>query len=347
MLEFIFIVVGFACVVVSISVINNEKLSRADLPDGDQRPGFWERYWTLILGVTLSILGIALLLHFDPKLLLLKVLYAGVTEIGFAFIIAWVVGLTVELGARKEYNEYIQSKERLLSRNVFSYLYNNRLPRVAFDQIETHVFKQPVIKTSQRIDYSFPSDTDNDGWILVKCIYDYEVENISDTTQQYPLKFHISDPTAKDEPSGLSAKTVYFRIGEKEYSDKQISEMNGREPDKDGQIRYSTTLVLEPGEKQSVRAVCLMPKRVNDNLLFKHGVVCLQTDLVIRYDRSRYDVFVEAVSPHEHFTSFSANTDHTGCLEASFNEPMLPKHGVFVWWDSSKKEVPQVADGSK
>ena len=107
----------------------------------------------LVIGILAVVLGLGLILWLKPQELLWKIVIGGVTELGFAAIIAWVVAFMLEKGARDDYDRYTQEKAKDISKNVFSYLYGVRLPRRAFDAIEEYIFREKVIKTEQKLNY--------------------------------------------------------------------------------------------------------------------------------------------------------------------------------------------------
>ena len=86
----------------------------------------FRRFWTLGFGVIFILIGLAVISSISSMTFYQKMVYGALVEIGFAFVIAWVVGLTVEQGARREYDRYTQLKSKELSRDVFGYLYSVR-----------------------------------------------------------------------------------------------------------------------------------------------------------------------------------------------------------------------------
>jgi hypothetical protein len=310
----------------------NRKQRNADLHPPPEH--LFGEIWVLVVGLILSFSGLTLLFHYEPKYVFSKVVYAGVTEVGFAFVIAWAVGSFVEKRARREYNEFVEAKTQALSRNVLYSLYDIRIPKETFELIEEHIFNRPVIKTRQRIEWTIPDPSPNSDWILIKCIFDFDLKNVSDKkVKNYPLRFHISNPTVADHPAGAEAGTKLVRVRSVVFDEEQIRSMNKAEADSDGQIRYSHTISILPDEIVPVRIVFFQHKRVKDADIFKHSCLCERTELTVRYNSQVYDFFAEPISPCEAFDSVFKNVDHTGRYEALMAKPMLPKNGVYMWWD--------------
>ncbi len=92
-------------------------------------------HWPLVVGLAFLFLGLAALLWGEPEEVWRKVVYAGISEIGFAFIIAWIVSIFVEQKARQEYTKEIMEREITLSKNIFNYLYSIRLPKSIFNSV--------------------------------------------------------------------------------------------------------------------------------------------------------------------------------------------------------------------
>jgi hypothetical protein len=326
-------------------VYSSRKQLHAD-PNAPRESVFGEG-WILLVGLILSLAGLVLLLHYEPKDLFWKVAYAGVTELGFAFVIAWAVGNLVEKKARREYNEFVEARTQALGQNVLYSLYDIRIPKETYKIIEDYIFKRPVIKIRQRIEWTIPDPSPNSDWILIKCIFDYDLKNVSDKrVKDYRVRFHISAPTVADHPADGDAGTKLVRIRNDVFDEEQIRTMNKAEADADGQVRYSHPISIGPDEVVPVRIVFFQHKRVKDADIFKHSCLCERTELTVRYNSAIYDFFAEPISPCEAFDSVFKNADHTGRYEALMTKPMLPKNGIYMWWDKKPATISEPGAGA-
>jgi hypothetical protein len=309
---------------------------------------FLSSNWTWISGAVLIFIGLLLLLLINPTELVHKLLIGFITEIGFALLIAWGVAMVVERGAREEYDRYTQEKARVISQNVFGYLYNVRFPRNVFSTVEEYVFKVPVVKTHQRLDYHLLNPEGNSGWMRMRCEFDYILKNVSDQTIAYPIRFHVSQVSGMSPPNlaGLGLQSLV--IGEDVVPSSRFSELDRASPDHVGEKRYEIVKDIAPDAELRVRVTFIQPKRVEDNDLWTSNSVCQNVELKFRYDPSIYNAFVIPVHPSNRFdTNIPPNGD-SNCHTVTIDSALLPKNGLFMWWSlrqgSPRLEAPSSTD---
>ena len=301
-----------------------------------------ESYWTLCLGLVFIFVGLLSALHFHPETLFWKLFIGFFTEVGFALLIAWGVALLIERGARKEYDHYTQEKARVISQNVFGYLYSVKFPRSAFAVMEEHIFKAPVIKTQQKLDYELLDPRDDSGWIKMRCEFDYTLKNLSDKSVAHPVRFHASRVSGLDAPvfAGMGLQSVVIN-GVAIPSD-QYDAIDAAAPDDVGQQKFEVIRDILPNEELSVRVVFFQLKRLNDNDLYQTGIVTENLELKFRYNPDLFDVFLEPVHPSSQFDRDIKPNGGDRCRVVSIDHALLPKNGVFMWWN--KKEGTALAE---
>lgn len=306
-----------------------------------------KEHWPLIIGLLLTFTGLSALFWAEPKAVWLKVVYAGISEIGFAFIIAWIVGKSVEGQARKEYNgfiakrqdefrEEIKAREIALSKNIFDYIYSVRLPKSVFEFVENHIFMEKIIKTRQVVEYQLDCNNGvNDDWLLMRVTLDYQLKNISSEPVDYDILFYSSEVVGEAVPEGYVGELEKLFVGEEIPSEK-FSELDAAADDEIGQRRYKKNVRIGPDDTVDVRIVFSQPKRKRDNDLWQSLSVCESLQLSIRFDPKDVDVYLEPVHPGDSFDRKEIE-DH-GLIYARVDRPLLPRNGFFIWWLPKKNE---------
>jgi len=263
-----------------------------------------------------------------------KLIIGFLTEIGFAFVIAWAVAHLVEKGARREYDQYTQEKSKLISQNVFGYLYSVKFPRSAFRVLEEHVFSQPIIKTVTKLEYELLDGEVAPGWIKMRCEFDYTLKNLSDTAIEHPVRFHTSKVSGLNEPKvdGIGLQSLI--VGDDVIAEERFGEIDNAAPDDVGLHKYLVTRSIAPNSELRVRVTFTQLKRSNDNDLWQSNSVCEGIELKLRYNPDAYNVFVEAVHPSSTFDSDIGPSGGNRCRTVRIDKALLPKNGVFMWWNA-------------
>lgn len=287
----------------------------------------------MVLGILVIVVSLALFLSFPPKSWLEKLLYGFPLEIGFAFVIAWVVANLVESKARQEYDRYTQEKARLISQNVFGYLYSVNFPRSAFSVLEDFVFSPAIIKTYQKLDYELITPEVEPGWVKMRCEFDYSLKNVSEKTVEHDLRFHFSKIAGLNEPEveGLGLQSLV--IGDQSIPSEQFDALDHAAEDEIGRQRFLVVRSIPANSELRVRVTFVQLKRVDDNDLYQSGSVCENLELKLRYDPTYFDVFIEPIHPSNSFDSDIEPCGGDNCRIVRIDQALLPKNGVFMWWN--------------
>ncbi len=315
---------------------------------------FISSYWTLLIGVLFVLVGLAIIAPMEKMSFYQKLVYGVVIEVGFAFIIAWLVGLLVERGARQEYNEYVQKREdeekersrehlaereREISRNVFSYLYNVNLSRELFKIVQQYIFEQPVVKTKQFLEYELISPEDpSSEWLKMKCYFDYTLKNVSAEPIDHSVIFYTSDVVGEDAPDldGVGLLSVY--IGDEAVPPEEFEDLDAAAEDAPGVKRYSKVKTIQSGEEVRVEITAIQLKRVDDDDLWQSSCVCDSCELKFKFDPELFNVFLEPVHPQNSFDqSFPIGPDN--CVRVRISRPLLPKNGIYMWWNRKREPI--------
>lgn len=296
--------------------------------------------WPLFLGIFLVAVGLTILSHFDIKQLWHKVAIAGLAEIGFAFIIAFILSITIEYQSRKEFQKEITERETRLAKNIFDYIYSIRTERSVFRLIEEKIFKESFLRRGMDIRFHF-GDVVGD-WVNVRAEFCFKLENISHNKKDYDVVFFYEKPMGVTAvPAGVKSGISMLFI-DRQYSEEEISEINKNFPDDKRFMNFKKTISVEPNRPVDIKIFANLPKRVRDVEVWRTFTATDSLTVNVFYDKNIFDLNHDLLHPSK---DFSQVLDHDDGLTLHLPDALLPSNGVFLWW--CRKELGQHAiDGS-
>ncbi|MCA0406276.1 MAG: hypothetical protein LCH39_09025 [Proteobacteria bacterium] len=222
--------------------------------EADHAP-FW-------FGFLLVILSVHLLYSLDPHDPWLKVCLTAGAEVGFALIIAFMLSVTLERQYKKEYNkfvtdkvnsmqEYAKQNEEKMSKNIFDYVYGNRVDRKLFQIVEDSILKEKFYKRENKVYYEIGEIVD--GWVSVGIEFEFVVENISSDDGEYDLNCFYEKPLLETgAPDALkSGVAVLYVDGQKTQS--EIDDADKNTEDDENFKRFNVRVPIRCGERKSIK----------------------------------------------------------------------------------------------
>lgn len=299
----------------------------------------------LILGSCAVFLSLLSLFHRPPESVWEKVLLAGLAELGFAIIIAIIVGNLIDIKAhekieekQKEYDEKnrireekyqedIKDREFILSNNIIEYIYSTKLPRRVFNFVESQIFQQNLYKKDLKVEYDFCEFSENS--VLIRNIFEYEVENISENTKDFTIPFYLDKSLGVIDSNFTKNEGPYqIFIGE-EVPPADFKCIDDELQDTDTHKKYGYPVKLEPGETLPVRICVYIIKRIADAELWMNMYLADGVNLTIRYPKDKLELTVEPVHARN---KFERETQEDFGIYAVIKGPILPSDGINIRW---------------
>lgn len=293
--------------------------------------------WPLVIGAILVLIGVIILVAGGGELgLARKLIGALVSELGFAFLIAFVLHASIELHSRLEHDKQI-------SRGIISYIYGTNLDDQIFFLTEEYVFRSPFYRTEMTLDMDFMARQENN--VLIKQTISFVIQNISSKTLEYKFKTFVEKP-AGDCGAAFSSQD---RIGLKRLSidgvnlnETQLQKVRDALPDNDDFYLSGHTLRMQPDEKRRVVIVNHIEKCLVDSELWRTLVPSSGITLRIRWSESvNLSIKCQAVHPADAFDSVAVDADS---ITASLLRPLFPHNGVHIWWAPATAPPPAITD---
>lgn len=281
----------------------------------------------LITGLIFVLLGV-LILNSDAASTTIGIKLAGllVTELGFAFFIAFILHVTIEFHAKVEHDRHI-------SRGLLSYVYGVALDDAMFRATEKAVFESRFYRRNLQIELEFLQHKENK--FLIKHTLEYEIQNIGDTTAVYDIASFVEKPSDEIGSAVKWSKDIglyRIKISGKNLDAtelKKAKEVAQYDPD---YIISSHPLELSPGEKKRIQCILFFEKCDRDSELWRSIYLADGMVLIVRWPEAwKMGFRADAVHPKG---KFEQKDIEKGRLEARIMEPIFPHNGFFLWWGS-------------
>lgn len=194
---------------------------------------------TLVL-ILIFVVGLALVNvqnHYDPEHK--SQIFFLIGHLGVAFLIASVLGLTIEQFNRIRHerhrddlvealNTHRQETIEDLQKEVLRAVYQRTLPVPLIDSAEAEIFQAPFIRHNWRISFDLrriPSgDAEKKGMVKISIEFSYDVENVSKTDRDLDIPVMIDMASACFDQSICGVKLL--EIDGDRYDEAQIKNMN-------------------------------------------------------------------------------------------------------------------------
>ena len=294
--------------------------------------------WPLAYGGVFILSGIIILFAGGEVSLTRKLIGALVSEFGFAFFIAYILTISLEIHQKREH-------DRQISRGLLSVVYGVNLDQKLFLATEQYVFKNHFYRRNVVVEFDFLKVVGE--WMLMKYTLTYVVENVGSGRASYLIDGHVEKvpehPELLDEGMCFGLNKIY--VGGAELTEEQIKAARAAVPDDDKYRRSRHIVPFEAGEKKMVRTIALTAKRTIDNELWRSLLPCSSASLRITWPESiKLKMLAEPVHPSDDF-KFEDADPKTRAFFGTIDQPLFPHNGFIFWWRPDDVSECGVAEG--
>jgi hypothetical protein len=288
--------------------------------------------WPLVYGTILILTGIIVLFAGTDISIARKLFGALISELGFAFFIAFIIGITIEIKTHAE-------RDRQMSRGIISYIYGVNLDNELFLTTEEYVFKTPFYREDLEINYTFLRR--RDGKFLLKYTIGYIVTNVGRHANDYAVHTFV-----EKEQKNNGERTAFpeielglqkIIIDGTELTADEITTARDAVADSRDYMQSSHTINIPPGESRRILGVHLMEKWERDAELWQSVNPCSGVSLVVNWAED-FNLDVKAGAVHAANTGnhprngFDSKSYDSNSLRAALIRPLFPFNGVYMWW---------------
>lgn len=307
------------------------------------------KLWPLILGVFLASLGIVLSFFLKTESLTVKIIITVIAELGFAFVIAYVIIITIDSREKYEFRKTVEEKDkkfqkysqdmqrRLAARNIVSFLLDMDLPQAVTDGLQKSITNSTILKRYQKmvVDFSFISDDKLQSTTL----FEYVAENIGNEVVEHPLQIFLEN----QEVEKIGVEEYFFGVECFDIFIKKKGEVNFLKLDLDYndrdlfrgnqqtnlEIGSVATLTLAPGDCFKVLFSHSEKKKNSDNAIWQNLLLCERLDLTVNYPRDKLNLYYTMIHPEGDTADV---VELPSGLKIDFDKPLFLRHGWLIWW---------------
>jgi len=297
--------------------------------------------WPLCAGIFLIFAGLALILAMEPKSLWFKVMTAGIAELGFALVIAYIIIVTVDAREKIEFSKYREEKEaefveevrkterRLASRTIFSYWMNMDFPPAVEGMLEEILIPDPLLKKRQQLDWTIVPSEANPDWVILKASSKYVAVNAKRETAF--VKIPLVVETAPLAPEGVASKCGIHRFEVIKGGESEATKLST--DSSSGAGFYSVDsggIELQAGEEITVIHEYSIPKLRMDNELWRTLYLCEHVAGKIECLVDGLEIGCSAVHS-KHDSAFAISRENK-VINFHSKVPLLQGNGIIFWW---------------
>jgi hypothetical protein len=266
------------------------------------------------------------------------------SELGYAFIIAWVVSYFIEAGARREQNEAFERSMSEISRNVFAGVFRIRHEPEYVQAVVTNCLETRLVREGYDINYTVDAFTpeqeaefglDPGRFVQVTGAIRYRARNVGTYADRFTTSYTI--PTRSGKLTQLSA-LLGLRVGHKLYSEQDRSKLrvpqpaNGHPTD----LTYRFEFDLEPNESKEILIEAVLVKERSDSETFGFGMPTMDASVRLNMNVPglRFGGTPRIIGKWREVRS--PENGRSG--EWKVDHPILPYNSVILWWRSAEDD---------
>ena len=261
-----------------------------------------------------------------------RILSFFAAEVAVAFLIAFILILFVETPAREANDVDFREKQRIISKNIFDYIYGVRMPKSLFNFVEHHFLKAKLYRRNMMVTYTFEEKVGS-FW-KVRIVSSYTLRNLTRSAIEHTIKGSVEKPhcppeTTQQVQCGLDA----LYIDDLKITDEQIQNAkNTGDQDTEDSFRFGLkrTIPSEGKIKVSMTMICLQHER--DSELCRTLEPARNIKCVINHPK---DMNINAAAIHPK-RAFDVKIENPGNLILELDAPLMPQNGILLWWETAQ-----------
>lgn len=279
-----------------------------------------------------------------------KTIILLIAEIGYAFIIAWIVAEALEANAKAEHLKEVKEARELIAKDVTHAIFGIRHdPQYVRAVLET-CFEQPHFREDYDLQYridSFPAKEaaklgiEPSRFVLMSTRMRYRVRNMGAKEEKFRIGYGL--PMRSGQLEKFS-KITAITTGSKTYSASEISEMevphNGENvPLNDKAYEFYVTVAGGGSIDVLIESQTVKELSDNDTFGFRFPTTNARLRMDVNIDELKFGVTARVAA---NLVEIIPPTDRSG--EWKIDGPILPYNSVVFWWrtpqdDGQEKEA--------
>lgn len=310
--------------------------------------------WPFVVGSVFILISIALEHGFDvfgslptvPESMIYtkKTVILLVAEIGYAFIIAWIVSASIEAAATAEHHKDVKAARELIANDVTHAIFGIRHEKNYVRAVIETCFEQPHFREDYDLAYrieSFPEkeryelNLESGRFVIMKTRMRYRVRNMSSGDEKFRIGYGL--PTRSNTLAELCRVTAVTVSG-KSYTKAEIEATevthNGENVSANDRA-YEFFVDVAGAGSVDVLIESQTVKEMSDNDTF--GFRFPTTNARLRMDVN-VDGLIFGVTPRVAARLVEVISPANQSGEWKIDGPILPYNSVVFWWRTPKDD---------
>ena len=263
---------------------------------------------------------------------------AFMREVGFAALIALVIGVLVERASRVKQAQTAHALLMTVSRNVFGAVLGSHVPASISQHVLGSIFSAPMIRHQLRLTFTVMNLPEGHGdrssdCVLLRLSTSYELENVSGVTADHRIRLYYPIPSYP----GLCelAKIESVSIDDQLLPTEELESGNDAVPNTDYERRSEWPVSVGKERRVRVTTSHILVKEFSDSEIWS-SLLPTAPPVEVTVDM-QVQGLVWNVDSH-HSGKLRAIDDvpdgPRGLGQVTFrcNEALLPFQGVNLWW---------------
>lgn len=260
------------------------------------------------------------------------------SELGYAFIIAGIVFIFLEVNAKREIVSLFKVYQQEIKKSAFEAVYRIKHSDEYVRAVVGNCFESPLIREDYRIQYELdPLSPDiakaagvsADQFVMVTATINYNARNMGPDVGKFPTSYGIPFQPGKLEKY---TRLNTLKVGAKTYSEEEIKscETKGTTAEMTSEKTYSFEVPTDPGAVTAVAIEISIVKEISDNdaFGFRRPTVGAFIQFINRMDK----VVRFGVTPRTSAILREMRPPSLRSGEWRIDGPILPFDSVILWW---------------
>jgi hypothetical protein len=259
-------------------------------------------------------------------------------ELGFAFIIAGLVAVIIELSAKTvEMMEDSIQKERV-SRDVLEALIGYRFPAAVKQMAITTFFGSPIMRENLKVNIEIlplPKDIPIDSviagnFVLLDISLRYTLQNTSSSSSKN--KIGTTVPMSRLPQADSFLKPYFVKLGDGDEIDECDVDGICKIDQESFLKKYFWERDVNPDNPRDVHICYRVLRQIDDSFVWKSAFCSTDLEVVVLFRSGERKVMVEAIHNGEMKEKTRKKVEDGYEITYKSTVPLLPNQGFLLWW---------------
>lgn len=255
-------------------------------------------------------------------------------EVGHAMIVAAILGLTVDVFAKRRHEIMTEEISKKINTDVIGAIYGQQFPASIRDEVRRNFLEQRIHREDLRITYSFKPLPGHPDRLLVRERSSYKFVNTTDQAVPFDLRAYVECPVEAE-------LRVYCKLEEASINDEQLGgdDLQGTYAESGMEFRWEHSVVIPPRGDVKFSSASQTVKYARDvetwASLYPSDGITLDVSLELELD-----VFAKCVNSGV----FKQEVNEKHFKRWRLDNGVFPGQAVTFWWSPKAKpaNLPQL-----